>query len=511
MKIERTRNARRNMIFGTVLKIYQLAMPFMMRTIMIYFMGVQYLGLNSLFTSVLQVLNLAELGVGSAMIYSMYRPIAEDDEKRICALMGLYRLYYRVIGAVVLVLGLLLVPFIPKLIHGEVPADINIYILYILNLLASVLSYWLFAYKNSIFEAHQRVDVVSKVTLFTDTIKYLVQILAMIYFHNYYFYVIGILFSQVLNNLAVAFAAEKIYPDYRPVGQLDRDEIRSINQRIKDLFTAKLGSVVVNSADTIVISAFLGLTVLAVYQNYFYIFTAVTGLINIVFNSVSAGIGNSIIVESENKIFEDFRTFNWMIAWITGFCCACFLCLYQPFMELWVGKDLMVEFPVVICLVIYFFVYQINRLLNVYKDAAGMWHEDRLRPLVTSCVNLGLNLLLVNYIGLYGIVLSTVLSMVFVGMPWIIHNLFSVVFHRNRRAVYIKILSLDSAVTLLVCALTYFLCCRITAQMSSLIAVILIRLIVCIVLSNALFLLFYSRLPESKNALRILKRMLGKS
>jgi hypothetical protein len=189
-KIERTKNATRNIIFGIILKVYQILVPFLMRTAMIYLMGVQYLGLNSLFTSILQVLNLAELGVGSAMIYSMYKPIAEDKNAEICALMQLYRTYYRVIGSIIAVVGLVLTPFIPKLISGDVPQEINIYVLYLLNLGATVLSYWLYAYKNSILQAHQRVDIVSKVTLVTSTIQYGLQLLVLWLFRNYYLYVI---------------------------------------------------------------------------------------------------------------------------------------------------------------------------------------------------------------------------------------------------------------------------------------------------------------------------------
>lgn len=179
MKIERTKNATRNIIFGVILKAYQIIIPFLMRTAMIYFMGVQYLGLNSLFTSILQVLNLAELGVGSAMIYSMYKPIAEDDNIAICALMNLYKNYYRVIGLVIAVVGCVLTPFIPKLISGDIPNGINIYILYLLNLGGTVLSYWLYAYKNSILQAHQRTDVVNKVIFVTSTIQYALQLLVL--------------------------------------------------------------------------------------------------------------------------------------------------------------------------------------------------------------------------------------------------------------------------------------------------------------------------------------------
>ena len=161
------------------LKIYQILLPFLFRTVIVYTLGVNYLGLNSLFTSVLQVLNLAELGVGSAMIFSMYKPIAEDDEKKICALMNLYRKYYNIIGLVILIIGILLTPFIPKLINGEVPKEINIYILYIMNLIATVLSYWLLAYRNSVLQAHQRLDVSSKITIVTDSFKYFFQLVAL--------------------------------------------------------------------------------------------------------------------------------------------------------------------------------------------------------------------------------------------------------------------------------------------------------------------------------------------
>ena len=200
-KIERTKNATRNIIFGVILKVYQIIVPFLMRTAMIYLMGVQYLGLNSLFTSILQVLNLAELGVGSAMIYSMYKPIAEDDSATICALMKLYKTYYTVIGFVIAIIGCILTPFIPKLISGDIPEGLNIYVLYLLNLGATVLSYWLYAYKNSILQAHQRVDVISKVTLVTTTIQYILQLLVLWLFKDYYLYVIVLLATQALTNI----------------------------------------------------------------------------------------------------------------------------------------------------------------------------------------------------------------------------------------------------------------------------------------------------------------------
>ena len=275
MKIERTVNAGRNIAFGMILQVYQIAIPFIMRTAMIYFLGVEYLGLNSLFSSVLQVLNLAELGVGAAMVYSMYKPIAEDDTAKICSLMKLYRTYYRVIGGVIGGTGLVLTPFIPLLVKSDLPEDINVYILYLMNLALTVLSYWLFAYKNSLFQAHQRIDIPNKVTLITNTIMYILQFFVLIYIKNYYVYVLISLFTQAMTNILTAIAATKMYPSYVPVGTLSKDEVSVINHRVRDLFTSKIGFVIVNSADTIVISAFLGLSMLAVYQNYYFILKSI--------------------------------------------------------------------------------------------------------------------------------------------------------------------------------------------------------------------------------------------
>ena len=200
MKINRTENAVRNILFGGILRVYQIVIPFVMRTVMIYCMGVQYLGLNSLFTSILQVLNLAELGVGSAMVYSMYKPIAEDDTDTICALMGLYRTYYQCIGLIIAVIGVGLTPFIPKLIKSDLPVGINIYALYLLNLSATVLSYWLFAYKNSLLQAHQRIDVTSKVTLITNTFQYVVQIFVLAVLKNYYIFVVVMILTLIMST-----------------------------------------------------------------------------------------------------------------------------------------------------------------------------------------------------------------------------------------------------------------------------------------------------------------------
>lgn len=505
MKIERTKNATRNIIFGGVLKIYQILVPFLMRTAMIYFLGMQYLGLNSLFSSILQVLNLAELGIGSAMVYSMYKPIAEDDNITICALMNLYKIYYRVIGLVIAVGGLIIVPFLSNLVKMDtVPEGINIYMLYLLNLGSTVLSYWLFAYKNSLLTAHQRVDVISKVTIITNTIQYILQLMVLVLFRNYYYYIIILLLVQIATNIMTAVVVNRMYPYYQAKGMLAKSQIKEINARVRDLFTAKLGGVIVNSADTIVISTFLGLTVLAIYQNYYFVMTSVIGIIYVIFNACTAGIGNSIIIETKEKNFKDLQKLTFLIAWISGVSCCCFLCLYQPFMQLWAGKENMLQYNAVICIVIYFFVFEINQLLNLYKDAAGIWHEDRFRPLVTAAANLIMNLIMVQFWDIYGVLLSTVLSMCFIGMPWLLHNLFTVLFEPHFLKEYLRQLATYIVGTIFVCIVVCIPCNML--QLSSYVLII-VRGLICAIVPNLLFFLLYRKKKEFVDSVKLVNKV----
>ena len=488
MKLERTKNATRNFFVGLLFRIYQIIMPFIIRTALIYTLGVEYLGLNSLFTSILQVLNLAELGVGTAMVYSMYKPIADGDKEKICALMGLYRKYYHIIGIIILVAGLGIIPFLKFFVKTDtVPNDINIYILYLINLVSTVTSYWLFAYKNCLFTAFQRNDISFQINIVVLTFGYIMQLAVLIILKNYYIYTIILVIISLTTNIVTAIVADKRYPEYKAKGTVDIKEIKQINKKVKDLFTARLGGTIVGSADTIVISSFLGLSVLAIYQNYYYIMSAVISIIMIMFSSTLAGIGNSLVTESEEKNYGDFRKFAFIISWIAIIAISCFIGLYQPAIELWVGKALMLDYSYVILFCVYFYVFIIQQLACVYKDAGGIWHNDRFRPLVAGIVNLGLNLLLVKWFGLYAIMLSTIISYIFVAIPWLIHNLFSTVFHSGKKE-YIVSLLRNSFTAIIVGSIVYFVCQFINGN---LIITIIIKLIVCVTVSNLLLVFFY--------------------
>lgn len=506
MKLNKTKNTTRNVVFGSILKIYQILLPFAFRSVMIYTLGVQYLGLNSLFSSVLQMLNLAELGVGSAMVFSMYKPIVEDDTYRICALMNLYKIYYRVIGTVICIVGVICTPFIPRLISGDVPPDINVYVLYLLNLACTVLTYWLFSYKSSIFNAYQRLDVTSKISIITDSIKYILQFIALILFKNYYYFVIGMLLSQIIYNCVVAIAATKMYPEYKAKGTLSKEERKAINKRILDLFTSKVGGTIVGSADTLVISAFLGLEILAIYQNYFYILNAVMAFIMIINNSAVAGIGNSMITDSLEKNYEDFEVFNFLQFWVMGFCVCCFSALFQPFMEIWMGRNLMFPYAMVLLFCAYFWGFEIEKMLSVFKDAGGIWHQDRFRPLIYGIANLILNIIMVQYIGIYGVVLSTIITVFLISLPWITHNVFSLIYKRSPIP-YIKRVIKYTIVTCIAMVINYTIC---ILMPGNLIVSFILKCGICVIVPNLVFIIIYRNsylYRKSKElAIRIIKR-----
>ena len=217
-----------------------------------------------------------------------------------------------------------------------------------------------------------------------------------------------------------------------------------------------------------------------------------------IFTACTAGIGNSIILETKEKNYEDFSKFTLIVCWISGFCSATMLCIYQPFMELWVGKELMLSFSAVICFVVYFFVRQLNALYNLYKDASGIWHEDRFRPLVAALINLVLNLILIQFVGLYGILISTVVAITVVGTPWLLHNLFSVIFEKKHMLLYIKKVLFYIFVVAFSCVVTCFICSFINL---GLIASILLRGLVCVFIPNILYYVAFRKTAEFKQLL----------
>lgn len=448
-----------NVIWAISYKLVSILAPFITRTVLIYSLGVEYLGISSLFSSILQLLNLVELGFGSAVTFSMYKPIAENNTQMVAGLLNYFKKVYRIIGVVLLIIGLCLVPFLDYLIEGSVPDDIDIRVVYLLYLANTVLSYWLFAYKNSLLNAYQRNDVLSKVLIVIAPCKCVLQCVFLIFIRSFYLFVAVIPLMTFIYNCCSAWLARKLFPEYTSKelrqafpGVMTRKDIR---KRVFGLMINRVCATTRDGCDSVVISAFLGLAMVGSYSNYFLILSSVLGILETVGPAITASIGNSIVLESKEKNFSDFRRFIFIYMLPSGVCVACLLCLYQSFMYIWVGEGLMLSNVIVILLCIYFYVRTMGDIRAIYVDATGIWWEQRWRCVWETVANLVLSLVLVQFIGLAGVCLATILSLFFINFCYGSHLLFKYYFDLKRAGTYYRDHALYFLVVLAVCVVTY--------------------------------------------------------
>lgn len=504
MEETRTEKSIKNVVTGIIYKIVGILFPFLIRTVMIQKLGSEYLGLNSLFTSILQVLSLSELGIGTAMVYSMYKPMAENNTSRICSLLSVYRKLYRIIGCIILIIGLILLPFLEYFISGDYPQDINIYLIYLIYLFNTVISYFLFAYKKSILDALQKVSIENLINTITTAIMYILQLVTLYFTKNYYIYILFLPISTIALNVIRNIIIVKKYPQYICKGDIEKGFIKDLYSNIKALIGHKIGSTVLWFSDSIVISSFLGLNILAIYSNYYYIMNAIIGVMAIIYNSILASIGNSLVTESTEKNHRDFMMFTFGNCWLVGVCSVCLLCLYQPFMKLWMGTDMMFDFHIVILFVVYFYSWLFSKIGNTYENAAGMWKLDFYKPYVSAITNLVLNIVLVNIIGISGVLISTIISSVIVEATWETFVLYKYLFKRSPKEYIIKLIKY-TLVIVIACIITYYICTLI--HFGDLLSLIL-KTIICLIVPNIIFTIIYYRTEEFRNTVNKIKNIL---
>ncbi|CCZ47756.1 polysaccharide biosynthesis protein [Bacteroides sp. CAG:661] len=508
MELDRKKNAFRGIIAGSLNKVIVMVLPFIMRTIILYYLGTQYLGLSSLFTSVLGLLSLAELGIGSAMIFSMYKPIAEDDTPTICALLKLYRKFYRIIGSIITIGGLCLLPFLDKVITGNVPSDINIYILYIIYLLNSTLTYFLFSYKNSLLDAHQRKDIDLNISSILTLTEYVIQIILILWTRNYYAYVIIFPIFTLIGNLIRAHIVSKIYPQYRCKGELDPQIKRDIYKKIGALSLHKIGNVFSSSSTNIIVSSLCGLTAVAIYGNYYYVSSCLVSILGIIFVSLTAGIGNKMVLESVSSNEQTFKNLNFINMWITICFASCLMSLYQPFMQIWVGAkgdDLFLPITAVIAFVYNFYIQQTRKVVCLFNDAAGIWKEDQFKPIIGAIVNITIGVILTKHYGIIGVILGFSVSLTLVEFPWETYVLFKHYFKKSSIS-YLKEFAIYTITAIACIAITYLTCslCPETGYVS-----FIMKACIAIILPNILlFILFHHKTEFSYAYKNILLKLL---
>ena len=440
MASDKLKQSTRNVVVNVGAKMIMMLLPFAIRSAMIYTLGNLYLGLDSLFSSVLNMLSLSELGFSSAIVYAMYKPVAQHDDRKVRALLTFYKRIYRIVGSVILVIGLALLPNIHMFIaEGTAyPQDINIYVVYLVLLVNTALSYFLFAYKNAILVATMRNDLDALLDLLRSLLSHGLQIVVLLMLRSYYLYILVLPVITIVNNLTRSFVINKRFPQYIGKETLEKAEQKDIMTRVGALIGNKIGGVVFTSVDSMVISAYLGLEILGKYGNYYTIFTAVYAVFSTAYTAIQSTVGNSLVSKSREENYSLFRKLFAGNGVITCLSTCCFLFLYQPFMRLWVGEANLLGYEIPALLALYYFVKSTRRICFLFKEAAGMWRETWLMPYISVAVNLVANILMVKWIGLPGVLLSSIFALVVVEIPWETNVFFKKYFEKSPVAYFGK-------------------------------------------------------------------------
>lgn len=500
--MKRTELALKNILWGMIEKGIMILCPFAIRTIIIYNLGNEYLGLSSLFSSILQVLSLAELGFSDAIVFGMYKPIAEHDNKKVGILLNTFRRIYQLLGVIILTVGLVVMPFIKILINGEYPSNINVYILYIIYLSNTVVSYFLFAYKESLIKANQRNDINSKIYITCNLGMYILQIIVLLFLKNYYYYALLLPICTIVINIYRSIVVDRQYPDIKCEGNLSHKDLYDLGKCVVGLTINKISQVFRNSFDSIIISSFIGLVCLAQYQNYYYIVSALTIIMNVIMTAVGAGIGNGIASESKQKNYMNYKELLFEYGSIASIFVACMFCLMQDFITFWVGKENQLQFSSVILCSIYFFSMRLGDVTAIYRQSAGLWWEDRLRPVIEAIVNLTLNILLVKHLGVNGVILSTIISIIVINIPWATYVLFKYYFKISAGEVFAKMMGY-SLKAILCCAVAFAVCKNI--QISSLLGTIFLKGMIALMASIGVLFICNFKNPEAHKFINRIK------
>lgn len=494
MADSRTKNATRNAVAGVINRAVGLLIPFVLRTALIKVLGEQYLGLSNLFASILQVLNLADLGFSAAIVYNMYKPIAEGDDDAVCALLNLYRKIYLVIGTAILVVGLCLIPFLDRFISGDYPEGLNLTALYLMYLANTVLSYLFFAYRKSLLSAFQRSDIEANVNSLTQIVLDVVKLVLLFTLKDYYIYIFFVPLTTLVSGIITTVISYKMYPQYRCVGTVSKSTKHEIVKRVSALAIQKFGNTISTSLDSIVVSSFLGLSLLAIYSNYFYIVSSLMSFIWVCISATTAGLGNSMVVDNVESNYHKFKKLNMLNQWAICWCVPCLICLYQHFMLMWVGDKLTAGMDLAIYMTIYFLVGESRKVVMVFKDAAGMWWADKWKPIVGCTVNLFLNITTVQIIGMNGVIISTIVSYLFVEMPWETHVLFKNYFRMSEKIYYID--TLKYWLVTIGCTVASWILCSFLPSTG--LIFFFVKGILCVALSNVVFYILFHMTSEYK-------------
>lgn len=401
----------KNLLIGSGTQVIFLILSFINRTIFIYFLGKEYLGLDALFTNILMVLSFAELGIGNAIIFSLYKSMVDKNKARIKAIMALYAKAYRIIGLTVFIVGLLIMPFLNLFIKNPPNIPENIYIIYLLFLLNTAISY-MFSYKKAIFSADQKEYIINVSQQIFFFIQSAVQLTYLYITRDY----IGFVLIQVIGtfglNVFLAIYANKKYTYLKGkmTEKLEKTEVKTIFQNVKALAMYKFGSIIMNGTDSIIIAAFLGLGVVGIYSNYLLIIAAVVTVLSRALNSITGSIGHLNNADDDKKKEQVFKQLFFIVAWIYFLLSIILFNVINPFITLWIGESFVLGTGTVLAIVASFYINGMQFPGYTYRTTMGLFRQGRYVPIAMAVLNIILSIIFAIYFGLTGVIVATIIS-----------------------------------------------------------------------------------------------------
>ena len=497
----RSKSSAKNLVVALIGQAFGLIISFIARIIFVKFLSDEYLGLNGLFTNLLTMLSLVELGVGSALVYSLYKPLADGDNEKVKSLMDLYRKSYNIIGGVVLIIGILFIPFYRYLI-SEVPSISHLDFIYILFVLNTAISYF-YSYKRSLIICDQKRYIA---TIYRYVFYFLLnvfQIIVLFLTHNYILYLITQVVFTWLENICISIKADRMYPYLKDknIKKLDKKELNTISKNVRAMLFHKIGGVVVNSTDNILISKLVGLIAVGMYSNYYLITSALDTITAQFFNAITASVGNLGACTNSKKVKETFNTTFFLNYLIYGVITVCLLILFNPFIEVWLGKKYLFDFGVVLVITICFYLKGIRKTCLTFKDALGLFWQDRYKPIIESIINLVASIILGIKYGVLGIFMGTIISTVTTSLwiePYVLYKYY---FKENIIDYLYRFIKYT-----LVVVLTYLIVQKIVILISiNGILGLLIKGVVSLILSILIMTIVFIKTNEIKHVKKIFK------
>jgi len=426
----RTTNTIFNFTTNVGGQLVSIALSFVVRTVFIMTLGKSYLGIGGLFSNILTMLSLAEFGVGSAIVFKLYEPMAAMDEHRIAVLMKFYKKMYRIIGLAVAAIGLCLIPFLPKLINGYDKLEalhINAAAIFLLYLLKSVSSYFFFAYKSSIIRVDQKGYLLNVISYFFSFGLAAVQIVTLLLFKNFMLYVVLQVAEVITQNIFCARLADAMYPCIKnePEESLSREEVRGIFKDCYAIFLYTLNNVVLKATDYIIISMCLGIDMVGIYSNYYIFYTSVGSLFKKIYTAVSHSLGNLHTerrISHEYKIYKTVNLITAVIGYTAGIGIAA---IGNEFVTTWIGSEWVLAQPFAILLGIETASKAFRIAIGKYRSTMGLFRQAMYRPVVGMAINLVLSVLLVRNWGISGVLVGTIVADLTTMMwydPYVIHK-----------------------------------------------------------------------------------------